>query len=57
MAQRALYTLNLPGIGTKTAQRLAYYVLKMPREKAVEFSQAIISAHDNIHYCNARYHR
>ena len=43
---------RLPGIGTKTAQRLAYHVLKMPREKALEFSQAILSAHDNIHYCN-----
>ena len=43
---------KLPGIGTKTAQRLAYYVLKMPREKALEFSQAIMSAHDSIHYCN-----
>jgi len=43
---------RLPGIGSKTAQRLAYYVLKMPKEKAVEFSQAILSAHDNIHYCS-----
>ena len=43
---------RLPGIGNKTAQRLAYYVLKMPRERAVEFSQAIMSAHDSIHYCN-----
>ena len=42
---------RLPGIGNKTAQRLAYYVLKMPREKALEFSQAIMSAHDSIHYC------
>lgn len=42
----------LPGIGTKTAQRLAYYILKMPREKAVEFSKAILEAHDNIHYCS-----
>lgn len=43
---------RLPGIGSKTAQRLAYYVLKMPKEKAVEFSQAILSAHENIHYCS-----
>ena len=42
---------RLPGIGSKTAQRLAYYVLKMPKERAVEFSQAIMAAHDNIHYC------
>lgn len=43
---------RLPGIGAKTAQRLAYYVLKMPRERAVEFSNAILEAHDNIHYCS-----
>ncbi|MEE1056121.1 MAG: recombination mediator RecR [Acutalibacteraceae bacterium] len=43
---------RLPGIGSKTAQRLAYYVLKMPKEKAVEFSQTILSAHENIHYCS-----
>lgn len=43
---------KLPGIGAKTAQRLAYYVLKMPRERAVEFSNAILEAHDNIHYCS-----
>ncbi|MEF2919029.1 MAG: recombination mediator RecR [Acutalibacteraceae bacterium] len=43
---------RLPGIGSKTAQRLAYYVLKMPKERAMEFSQAIMAAHDNIHYCS-----
>lgn len=43
---------RLPGIGTKTAQRLAYYVLKMPKERAVEFSNAILAAHENIHYCS-----
>ncbi len=43
---------RLPGIGSKTAQRLAYYVLKMPKERAVEFSNAILAAHENIHYCS-----
>ena len=43
---------RLPGIGSKTAQRLAYYVLKMPKERAMEFSQAIMVAHENIHYCS-----
>lgn len=42
---------QLPGIGAKTAQRLAYYVLKMPKNKAEEFSKAIIDAHEKIHYC------
>lgn len=43
---------RLPGIGIKTAQRLAYYVLKMPKERAIEFSNAILAAHENIHYCS-----
>lgn len=43
---------RLPGIGTKTAQRLAYYVLSMPKEDAIAFSQAITDAHNNIHRCS-----
>lgn len=42
---------RLPGIGSKTAQRLAYYVLKMPKQQAEEFANAIIEAHKTIHYC------
>ncbi|HHZ06518.1 MAG TPA: recombination protein RecR [Clostridiales bacterium] len=42
---------RLPGIGAKTAQRLAYFVLKMPTSQAEEFSQAILNAHEKIHYC------
>lgn len=42
---------RLPGIGRKTAQRLAYYVLKMPEEQAKDFSETIISAKNDIHYC------
>ncbi|MBQ2971134.1 MAG: recombination protein RecR [Ruminococcus sp.] len=42
---------RLPGIGSKTAQRLAYFVLNMPKEQAVEFSNAIIDAHEKIRYC------
>ena len=42
---------RLPGIGHKTAQRLAYFVLQMPREKAAAFAQTITDAHDQIHYC------
>ncbi|MBQ4129035.1 MAG: recombination protein RecR [Ruminococcus sp.] len=43
---------RLPGIGSKTAQRLAYFVLNMPKEQATEFSNAIIDAHEKIRYCN-----
>ncbi len=41
----------LPGIGRKTAVRLAYYVISIPPEKAREFSDAITNAHEKIHYC------
>ena len=42
---------RLPGIGSKTAQRLAYFVLNMPKDQATEFSNAIIDAHEKIRYC------
>lgn len=43
---------SLPGIGHKTAQRMAFSVLDMTRDDAEEFAKAIISAKDNIRYCN-----
>ncbi len=42
---------RMPGIGYKTAQRLAYYVLNLPKTEAKAFSDAIIDAHKKIHYC------
>lgn len=42
---------RLPGIGSKTALRLAYSILKMSKEKANEFAEAIVDAKNNIHYC------
>lgn len=43
---------SLPGIGRKTAQRLAYYVLNMEKSDAQNFAKAIIDAHEKIHYCD-----
>ena len=43
---------SLPGIGNKTAQRLAYHVLNMPKEQAVDFALAITDAHEKIKYCS-----
>lgn len=43
---------RLPGIGHKTAQRLAYHVLQMPKEKADAFAAAITEAHEKIKYCS-----
>ncbi len=42
---------SLPGIGHKSAQRLAYYVLGLPQEKAERFANSILEARSAIHYC------
>ena len=42
---------RLPGIGGKTAQRLAFHVLSLPMEDAQEFADAIITAKQNVHTC------
>ena len=42
---------KLPGIGEKTAQRLAYHVLNLPEEKAARFANAIMDAKKKITYC------
>ena len=41
----------LPGIGTKSAQRLAFHILNMPKEQAEELSSAILDAKQNVRYC------
>ena len=43
---------RLPGIGRKSAQRLAFYVLNLPRDKAQQFADAIVEAHDKIKKCS-----
>ncbi|MBQ9673563.1 MAG: recombination protein RecR [Ruminococcus sp.] len=43
---------KLPGIGAKTAQRLAYFVLNMPKTEADDFAKAITDAQEKIHYCS-----
>ena len=42
---------RLPGIGGKTAQRLAFHVLELPLEEAEEFAQAILDAKKQVHTC------
>ena len=42
---------RLPGIGGKTAQRLAFHVLQLPLEEAEEFAQAILDAKKEVHTC------
>lgn len=42
---------RLPGIGGKTAQRLAFHVLELPLEDAQAFADAIIQAKNQVHTC------
>ena len=42
---------RLPGIGSKTAQRLAFYMLSQPEEIAQEFADAIVEAKRAVHTC------
>lgn len=42
---------SLPGIGSKSAQRLAFHILNMPKENVEKLSQAIIEARNNVQYC------
>lgn len=42
---------RLPGIGHKTAQRLAYHILGMPEAQALELADAIIAARRDVHDC------
>ena len=43
---------RLPGIGSKTAARLAFHILKMPASYAKTFADALINAKKNIKYCD-----
>ena len=42
---------KMPGIGHKTAQRLAYYVLNLSKTQADQLANAVLDAHSKIHYC------
>lgn len=43
---------KLPTIGRKTAQRLAAFVLKMPREEVVELAKALVAVKDRVKHCS-----
>lgn len=42
---------RLPGVGHKTAQRLAYHLLSVPKEQAAELADAIRDAREKVHPC------
>ncbi len=43
---------RLPSIGRKTAQRLAFYILSQPKERAEKFASALIEAKERVHLCS-----
>lgn len=42
---------RLPGIGRKSAQRLAFYILDLPKQEAQAFADAVLAAKDSISLC------
>lgn len=42
---------RMPGIGPKSAQRIAFYLLKCPRDEAMRLAQAIEAAKDSVVFC------
>ena len=44
---------RLPGIGKKTAQRLAFSILEQPPERAEKFAEALVNARRKIHFCKS----
>ncbi len=43
---------KLPGVGAKSAQRLAFHIINMPEEQVTGLSEAITQAKLNVRYCN-----
>ena len=43
---------KLPGIGIKTAQRLAYYMLNLPKEEVKEFAENLVRARNGVQLCS-----
>ena len=46
---------RLPGVGSKTAMRLAYHIIDMPAEEVQQLAEALSSAKKSIHYCSQCY--
>lgn len=42
---------RLPGIGPKSAQRLAFHIINMPKEQAHSLANTIVEARENVRYC------
>lgn len=46
---------RLPSIGQKTAGRLAFHILNMPKEQVEELTKSIVEAKQNVNYCKSCY--
>lgn len=46
---------RLPGVGSKTAMRLAYHIIDMPAEEVRQLAEALHGAKQHIHYCRQCY--
>ena len=46
---------RLPGIGSKSAQRLAFYILHMPKEDVRRLSDTLVDAREHVRYCKECY--
>ena len=46
---------GLPGIGSKSAQRLAFHLINMPQDKVFRLAKAITDAKENVRYCRECY--
>lgn len=52
LAQLIEFFQKFPGIGPKSAQRMAFHLLKMPSSEVQRFSQILVDAKETIHYCD-----
>lgn len=48
--------MKLPGIGPKTASRLAFYVLEMKEDDVLEFARSLVNAKRDLTYCSQCHH-
>ena len=55
MANRYEQLRRLPGVGSKTAMRLAYHIIDMPESEVQQLAEALSSAKKSIHYCSQCY--
>lgn len=42
---------GLPGIGSKSAQRMAFYLMNLPQERVARFASAVLEARQNVRHC------